>query len=199
MKYIDSEKLIAEIERKRDSALERQKNLEKIGQETVLNEMIAFELNRLISFIGSLQQEPLIHTELCTLIACDVIQATAKKAIEKPQDKDKEEDLMVKKMEYLNMLEKSFFQQEQLAQKEQMLKDNPVIMPVEDFQALIDSHAKRVEADYKAKMLDGAVEGMVCATITGTNAISFLSPLPDELNAGDKVKVIVIKEDESHE
>lgn len=57
MKYIDAEKLIVEIERRRDGALERQKNLEKIGQETVLNEMIAFELNRLISFVASLQQE----------------------------------------------------------------------------------------------------------------------------------------------
>ena len=55
--YIDADKLISEIERKRDSALERQKNLEKIGQETVLNEMIAAELNRLISFVTSLQQE----------------------------------------------------------------------------------------------------------------------------------------------
>lgn len=57
MKYIDADRLRAEIERKRDSALERQKNLEKIGQDTVLNEMIAFELNRLISFVDSLQQE----------------------------------------------------------------------------------------------------------------------------------------------
>lgn len=55
--YIDADKLISEIERKRDNALERQKNLEKIGQETVLNEMIAAELNRLISFVTSLQQE----------------------------------------------------------------------------------------------------------------------------------------------
>ena len=56
-KYINADKLIFEIKKKRDSALERQKNLEKIGQETVLNEMIAAELNRLISLIASLQQE----------------------------------------------------------------------------------------------------------------------------------------------
>lgn len=48
----------------------------------------------------------------------------------------------------------------------------------------------------KEQMMKAAVDGMVCATITGTNAISFLSPLPDELNAGDKVKVIFTKEDE---
>lgn len=57
MKYIDSEKLIAEIKRRRDSALERQKNLEKIGQKTVLDKMIAFNLNKILSFITSLQQE----------------------------------------------------------------------------------------------------------------------------------------------
>lgn len=57
MKYIDAGKLIAEIEKRRDNALERQKNLEKIGQETVLNESIAFELNKIISLITSLQQE----------------------------------------------------------------------------------------------------------------------------------------------
>jgi hypothetical protein len=33
----------------------RQQNLEAIGQETVLNEMIAFELNRIISLIDTLE------------------------------------------------------------------------------------------------------------------------------------------------
>jgi len=56
-RYIPAKKLIEYIKSRRDSALERQKNLERIGQETVLNEMIAAELNRLISFIDSLQQE----------------------------------------------------------------------------------------------------------------------------------------------
>ena len=56
-RYIPAKKLIEYIESRRDGALERQKNLERIGQETVLNEMIAAELNRLISFITSLQQE----------------------------------------------------------------------------------------------------------------------------------------------
>lgn len=46
----------------------------------------------------------------------------------------------------------------------------------------------------KEQMLKDAVKGMICATITGTNAISFLSPLPKELTAGDMVRVIVIKE-----
>ena len=56
-RYIPAKKLIEYIKSRRDGALERQKNLERIGQETVLNEMIAAELNRLISFIDSLQHE----------------------------------------------------------------------------------------------------------------------------------------------
>lgn len=61
---------------------------------------------------------------------------------------------------------------------------------------LAEDHAMLAGMNKMEKqMLEEAMEGMVCATITGTNAISFLSPLPDELNAGDKVKIIVIKED----
>lgn len=67
--------------------------------------------------------------------------------------------------------------------------------PISEFEEMRIKDIKFGAEWMKAKMLDGAVEGMVCATITGTNAISFLSPLPDELNAGDKVRVIVIKED----
>lgn len=47
----------------------------------------------------------------------------------------------------------------------------------------------------KVQMFKGAVEGVICATITGTNAISFLSPLPKELTAGDKVRIVIVKED----
>jgi len=55
MKLIDKDALVAEIERRRDAALTRQKNLESIGQETVLNEMVANELNRILSFIDTLE------------------------------------------------------------------------------------------------------------------------------------------------
>lgn len=49
----------------------------------------------------------------------------------------------------------------------------------------------------KEQMMEGAVEGLICATITGTNAISFLSPLPKELTAGSEVRIIILpKEDE---
>ena len=56
-KYINADKLIAEIERQRDVVLERQKNLKTIGQETILNEMIAFNLDKILLFIDSLLQE----------------------------------------------------------------------------------------------------------------------------------------------
>ena len=53
--YIDKSALVAEIEKRRDAALARQHNLKAIGQETVLNEMIANELNRIISFLDHLE------------------------------------------------------------------------------------------------------------------------------------------------
>jgi predicted nucleic acid-binding protein len=60
--YIDKDALIAEIERRRDAALMRQQNLESIGQESVINEIVANELNRIITFINTLEvkevQEP---------------------------------------------------------------------------------------------------------------------------------------------
>ena len=53
--YIPKSAVVAEIERRKDAALMRQQNLEAIGQETALNKMIVFELNRIISFIDSLE------------------------------------------------------------------------------------------------------------------------------------------------
>ena len=55
MKLIDKDALVSEIEKRRDAALIRQHNLEAIGQETVLNEMEANELNRIITFINTLE------------------------------------------------------------------------------------------------------------------------------------------------
>lgn len=53
--YINKSAVVAEIERRRDAALMRQQNLVAIGQETILNEMVASELNRIISFLGTLE------------------------------------------------------------------------------------------------------------------------------------------------
>ena len=55
MKLIDKAAVVAEIERRRDAFLMRQQNLEAIGQETVLNEMVASELNRIISSLDTLE------------------------------------------------------------------------------------------------------------------------------------------------
>jgi hypothetical protein len=52
---IDKDALVAEIERRRDDALMRQRNLETIGDESILNELIADGLNRLIAFIDTLE------------------------------------------------------------------------------------------------------------------------------------------------
>lgn len=48
----------------------------------------------------------------------------------------------------------------------------------------------------KEQILKDTVGGMVCATITNQVAISFFSPLPKELKAGDKVRIVVIREEE---
>lgn len=52
---IDKDALLAKIIKRRDAALTRQHNLKSIGQESVLNEMIANELNLIISLINTLE------------------------------------------------------------------------------------------------------------------------------------------------
>lgn len=63
--YISKSALVTEIEKRRDAALTRQKNLESIGQETVLNEMVANELNRILSFIDTLEVKEVDIDKLC--------------------------------------------------------------------------------------------------------------------------------------
>ena len=55
MELIDKDALLAKIIKRRDAALTRQHNLKSIGQESVLNEMIANELNLIISLINTLE------------------------------------------------------------------------------------------------------------------------------------------------
>ena len=55
IQYIPKAAVLAEIERRRDACLMRQKNLEAIGQVTVIDKMIANQLNRIISFINNLE------------------------------------------------------------------------------------------------------------------------------------------------
>lgn len=54
-KYIDKSAVVAEIERRRDAALMRQRILETIGEETIVNEQVAFNLNKVLSFIDTLE------------------------------------------------------------------------------------------------------------------------------------------------
>ena len=63
--------------------------------------------------LKSLQQKQLVNKDLGTLITCDIIEMTVKKAIDKPQDKEKEEELMTRKINYLRLLEENCVQQEQ--------------------------------------------------------------------------------------
>ena len=55
--YIPKSVVLDELKRRRDAALTRQQNLEAIGQETVLNEMVANELNRIISFTDAIESK----------------------------------------------------------------------------------------------------------------------------------------------
>lgn len=54
MQYINKEKVISIIKEKRDAALSRQKCLQKIGDESILNEMIAFNFDKVLDAINDL-------------------------------------------------------------------------------------------------------------------------------------------------
>lgn len=62
-KYIPKADVVAEIEKRRDAALTRQHNLNAIGQETVLNEMLAYELNRIISFLDTIEVKEVVDLD----------------------------------------------------------------------------------------------------------------------------------------
>lgn len=53
--YIPKSVVLEWLKRRRDAALMRQQNLESIGQKSVINEMVANELDRIISFINTLE------------------------------------------------------------------------------------------------------------------------------------------------
>ena len=55
IRYIDKDAIINKIKEKRDAALMRQHNLEKIGQETIINEQVASILDTVLSFIDTLK------------------------------------------------------------------------------------------------------------------------------------------------
>lgn len=53
--YVSKSAIIAEIKKRRDAALMRQQNLESIGQDSVINEMVANELKNILSFINTIE------------------------------------------------------------------------------------------------------------------------------------------------
>ena len=55
MKLIDKDAVVSWVTEKREAALYRQHNLERIGQETYVNQMIADNLGRMLSFLDTLE------------------------------------------------------------------------------------------------------------------------------------------------
>lgn len=172
MKYIDADKLRAEIER----LMDEYKPMASVDELTGAHITLA----KLLSFLDTLE-EPV----------SDDLEETARQYVHsRPFAPDESEPESTRKA----------FKAGAEWQKAKMLKDNPVIMSVEDFQALIDSHAKRVEADYKEKMLKEAVRGEVykfgkVAYVKERNNAELTKYL-SQFNNGDKVKIIIVKEEE---
>ena len=102
--YINKADAVAEIERRRDAALLRQRNLEAIGQETVHNKMVANELSRVITFLNTLEVKE-VDLEKLGEIARHLIAV-----------KEHIEDMRLNKEEWL-MLEKIGYSERFKAQK----------------------------------------------------------------------------------
>lgn len=91
-------------------------------------------------------------------------------------------------------------------QKEQTKKGNPIVMSVEDFQALIDSTIKRAEKEAREQMMKGAINIKViesynpaCESNERLHGISFIYDCKNDnqyLIAGDRAKIIIVKEEE---
>lgn len=63
---IDKDAVVAEIERLRDEALTRQHNLERIGQVSSINEQVAFNLNKVLFFIDTLEEKEVDLEKECS-------------------------------------------------------------------------------------------------------------------------------------
>ena len=157
--------------------------------------------------------------ELCLSIARHFAKWSAEhfrdstKMVETPNDLEEAADEYVNNIAYCGddiELEKEQSKRDFIAgvkwQKEQILKDNPVIMSVEDFQAFIDSHAKRVVEDYKEQIMKEAVEARVqTSPLNGPLGISaYCCNFPSKhpfyhCKEGDKVRVIVCEKEEYNE
>lgn len=105
MNYIDKirqdiEDRIALAEKCADAACE--KNLHNALE---ANEMLIRQYKSLLATINSLQQEPIEKDkEIEKLIVRDIMEATVKRVNIDKQDKDKEEEVMLEKINYLRNL-----------------------------------------------------------------------------------------------
>lgn len=184
-KYIDAERLKAEIERLKSKY--RHNDLWTSSFQSDLAMAKIESMNEILSFLDTLE-EPVSDCH-------DLEEAAEKSSAQYYKDAGYSPFPNVETAAH-----KSGFIAGAEWMKAKMLKDNPVIMSVEDFQALIDSHAKRVEADYKEKMMEGAVECVVCAGMEGDKWImTYIGSYESMLKtckAGDKVKIIIVKEEE---
>lgn len=185
MKYIDAERLRAEIKRRKEEYKEDRYMSDYRGQIAYYKDEIYDDL---LSFIDYLQQEEAVSDNLEEEISTWIPAHTS------GGDDEVWRDTKNAVTEWAGIVAHHFAEW----QKAKMLKDNPVIMSVEDFQALIDSHAKRVEADYEEKMLKEAVKGEVykfgeVAYVKERNNAELTKYL-SQFNNGDKVKIIVVHE-----
>lgn len=77
MKLIDKDAVVSWVTEKREAALYRQHNLEKIGQETYVNQMIADNFGRMLSFLDTLEVKDLYEQCIQYPSIKDAIQAQA--------------------------------------------------------------------------------------------------------------------------
>lgn len=183
-KYIDADKIRAEIERLKEK-LHAEYVLHRHTIKAVVSKLSIDNLDSLLSFIDSLQQEQPDNEDI------DKVAQELYEHFYELKRRNNVPTNLYDKQEIIDLWKAGAEWQ-----KAKMLKDNPVIMSVEDFQALIDSHAKRVEADYKEQMLKEAVEGTVMdfSSNRPRPQVDVLLD-PHKYHTGDKVRVIIVKEE----
>ena len=82
-------------------------------------------------------------------------------------------------------------------QKEQLMKDNPVIISAENFQTIIDKNYENGKEAMCEQMLKEAVEGEVVVPIyNGDNDWSAQVIIPGRYEIGDKLKIIILPQKE---
>jgi len=106
MKYIDADRLKAEIERRKQSLRAGICSKDAFTKEQKREMLVAREeIDRFNRIIDSLQQEPIEKDEETEkLIVCDIIEATIARINGGKKDEEKEENIMREKISYLRDL-----------------------------------------------------------------------------------------------